>query len=222
MRLPFNFLLIKGKVDFILAIVMFIILLPFIFLAALILTILLKSSPFIMQARGITGEHKIFKIFKFKTIIIDKTNVNINGGNILYKPHLAEYIPAFCGWLRKSGLDELPQIINVLKGEMSFIGPRPLMISDVELLRLNYPELYRDRQSIKVKPGITGLWQVYGDRNKGIKNLVALDLEYNERACLWLDLKIIAATVLLVLSGKHSDAIIQGITGNRKIKRQVC
>lgn len=207
-----RFFIIKDNMDFVLSLVILLITLPFALLVSLILTVLLKSSPLIIQERGITEDNRIFNIYKFKTIKPYTIVNNTNNEDILYKRHLSEYVPVFCKWLRKSGLDELPQLINVLKGEMSLIGPRPLMISDLEILRRNYPEFYQKRQSIKVKPGITGLWQVRGDRSQGIENLLHLDLQYDDTVSASLDFKILLATIPLVIRGKHSDAIISGMT----------
>ena len=129
-----------------------------------------------------------------------------------FKPDLSEYVPAFCRWLRKTGLDELPQIFNVLKGEMSLIGPRPLTLNDLEALKDKYPQYYHVRNLITIKPGITGMWQVFGNRNKGIENLIAFDLYYYERTCLTIDLRILFRTILIVLTGRHSDAIFPRIS----------
>jgi len=206
-----KYLVIKSKADFILGIIIILITLPFTLLVSVVLTVILKSWPLIVQERGITIENKIFKIYKFKTI---KPNIGCYGiiatENILFKPHLAEYVPVFCKWLRKSGLDELPQIINVLKGEMGLIGPRPLTISDLGLIKVNNGEDYSMRNKIKTKPGITGLWQVFGDRRKGIENLVTLDCYYEKKLSAVLDLKIALSTIKIILMGQHSDAILLG------------
>ncbi|MHB8578556.1 MAG: sugar transferase [Ignavibacteriaceae bacterium] len=209
--------MIKIILDFLLGIIILLIALPFMLVTAIILFMIFRSLPIIVQERGITEGKHVFNIYKFKTI---KPNIENNPGcneNILNKHHLSDYVPAFCRWLRKSGLDELPQIFNVLKGEMSFIGPRPLIIKDLEILRNKYPEYYIKRHSINVKPGITGLWQVYGDRSKGIENLLRLDIKYNKSASISLDAEILLATIPLVFRGKHSDAIISGITESRKL-----
>ncbi len=204
-----KFFLIRGQTDFILATIILLTTLPFGLLAAIVLTLILWAPPLIVQERGITEENRVMKIYKFRTIKPNKSRDEKE--NILYKPYLAEYVPVFCRWLRKSGLDELPQIINVLKGEMSLIGPRPLMISDLEILKHGYPEYYSMRSSIKVKPGITGLWQVFGKREEGIENLLYFDIEYDRTASFSLDKKIFLSTIPLIFKGKHSDAIISGL-----------
>ena len=214
-----KFFLIKNILDFLLGIIILLIASPFMLIIAIILFLIFRSLPFIVQERGITEEKHIFNIYKFKTI---KPNIDNNPGrdeNILHKQHLSDYVPAFCRWLRKSGLDELPQIINVLKGEMSLIGPRPLMISDLKIIRHKHPDYYCRRQLIKVKPGITGLWQVHGNRSQGIENLLHLDIKYSENVSVSLDAEILLATITLVFMGKHSDAIITGMTESRIFNR---
>jgi lipopolysaccharide/colanic/teichoic acid biosynthesis glycosyltransferase len=104
----------------------------------------------------------------------------------------------------------------VLKGEMSLVGPRPLTISDLEVLKNKYSQYYRDRNLIIVKPGITGMWQVFGNRNEGIENLIVLDLYYEQQTSLSVDLRILLSTILLVIRGKHSDAVISGMSYNKE------
>jgi lipopolysaccharide/colanic/teichoic acid biosynthesis glycosyltransferase len=99
--------------------------------------------------------------------------------------------------LRKSSLDELPQLINVLKGEMSLVGPRPPLPYEYE----RYSTWHR-RRLMEVKPGITGLWQVNGRSRTTFDEMVRLDLEYVRSWSIWLDLKILLRTPAAVLSGE--------------------
>lgn len=98
--------------------------------------------------------------------------------------------------LRKTSLDELPQIFNILKGEMSFVGPRPALPYEV----LDYQEWHRGR--LAAVPGLTGLWQVRGRSRVPFDEMVRMDLEYIENQSLWLDLKIIILTVPAVITGR--------------------
>ncbi len=202
------FYFVKNVLDFFLGITFIVLSIPFIFLVSVILAVIFKSSPFIIQERGITYENKIFKIIKFKTIKPDKKKEIAISNNIFYKFRLEENVPLFCRWLRKSGLDELPQLINVIKGEMSLIGPRPLMYSDLDILKSQFPDHYDKRNQIKAKPGITGLWQIYGKREEGVKDLMLLDLKYDNMISISLDIKIFISTIPLIFKGKNSDAII--------------
>ena len=99
--------------------------------------------------------------------------------------------------LRKSSLDELPQFINVLKGEMSLVGPRPPIAYEVE----NY-DTWHHRRMLKVKPGITGMWQVHGRSSTTFDEMVRLDLKYCREWSLWLDIKLLLKTPRAVLIGK--------------------
>ena len=198
----------KNVFDFLFGIIFIVLSLPLIFLVSMILAVLFRSSPFIIQERGITYENKVFKIIKFRTIKPGKINEKFTNNSILYKSQLEQNVPLFCRWLRRSGLDELPQLVNVIKGEMSLIGPRPLMNSDLEILKTKYPEYYYKRNQIKAKPGITGLWQIYGRREEGIKNLIVFDLAYDNMISYTLDIKIFISTIPLIFKGKNSDAIL--------------
>ena len=112
--------------------------------------------------------------------------------------------------LRKTGLDELPQLINVLKGDMSFVGPRPFSLSDLEIIKNEYPEIYNERVSFNTKPGITGLWQIEGNREEGIRNLIFLEKEYESKKSFLYDLSLVVKTIPVVFLANHSDAYIGG------------
>jgi exopolysaccharide biosynthesis polyprenyl glycosylphosphotransferase len=101
-------------------------------------------------------------------------------------------------WLRKYSLDELPQLWNVLKGEMSLVGPRPPVPEECEDYR---PEYLR---RLDVKPGVTGLWQVYARKHPSFEKTLSLDLRYIERWTLWLDIKILLKTLPIVINGSGS------------------
>ncbi len=127
-------------------------------------------------------------------------------------------MPLFCRWLRKSGLDEILQLINVIKGEMSLVGPRPLTTGDLELLKKSEPELYERRRILNSKPGITGYWQVCGRREDGAFNLIENDEYYERNKSLIMDLKLILKSVVVLLTASHSDSILRTTQG----KQQTC
>jgi exopolysaccharide biosynthesis polyprenyl glycosylphosphotransferase len=118
------------------------------------------------------------------------------GEIVTYKMIDDHRITPFGRFLRKTSLDELPQFINVLKGEMSLVGPRPDMPYAYDL----YDIWHRRRQL--VKPGVTGLWQVKGRSSTDFDEMVRLDLKYIKTWSLWLDIKILIQTFRAVLSGK--------------------
>lgn len=178
---------------------------------SIILMFELREFPLFFQKRGITIHNHTFTLIKLKTI---KTNVPQNAStskdkNILIKPNLESFITPFAKWLRRTGLDELPQIFNIISGKMSFVGPRPLMMSDLIEMKKKFHELYKIRDEITAKPGLTGLWQIFGDREEDVRNLVALDKIYDEANSFMFDLKIFFFTIPVVLTGSNTDSILK-------------
>jgi lipopolysaccharide/colanic/teichoic acid biosynthesis glycosyltransferase len=201
---------LKRTVDILLTLLLLPIAVPLILIIALILFLELKEFPFFFQRRGLTLDKHCFTIFKLKTI---PTNIHTDrlkkaSSDILYKPLLSSGISAFASWTRKTGLDELPQIFNILIGQMSFIGPRPLMFSDLETMKKLHLPYYQMRQKIDTKPGLSGMWQIFCNRDEGVKNLIALDAIYNEYKSFSLDLKLMLFTIPVVLTGSNADAIV--------------
>lgn len=144
------------------------------------------GSPvlFVQMRPGLHG--KPFRMYKFRTM----TDARDAAGNLLPD---AERLPPFGRWLRASSLDELPELINVLRGEMSLVGPRPLLM---DYLPLYSPEQARRHE---VKPGITGWAQINGRNAISWEDKFRLDTWYVEHQGVWLDIRIIALTVWRVL-----------------------
>jgi lipopolysaccharide/colanic/teichoic acid biosynthesis glycosyltransferase len=117
--------------------------------------------------------------------------------NRIYKISEDPRVTRFGRLLRKTSLDELPQLINVLKGEMSLVGPRPPIAYEVEAY-----QTWHLRRVFEAKPGITGLWQVSGRSRTTFDEMVRLDLRYARNWSFWLDLKILLQTPEAILSGK--------------------
>ncbi len=184
-------------------------------LFSIVLFFQFRSNPFFVQERGLTLTKFRFKIFKLRTIKEDSTKVT-SENEIFFKPNLKNQITPFAAWLRKTGLDELPQIFNVLSGKMSFIGPRPLMYQDLEIIKNENPIIYYKRESIESKPGISGLWQIFGTRSDGLLNLLTLDLIYDTYKTINIDLQLMLKTAFFILSGKNSDAIFNINKRNKK------
>lgn len=153
----------------------------------------------------LTGHVNMINIYKFRTMVIDaeqKLEGYLNANPHVYeewqrtqKLRVDPRITRVGKWLRKFSIDELPQILNVLKGEMSLVGPRPLPLYHHGLLSSDAALL---RNSLK--PGITGLWQISGRSNTGIPEMEALDAYYVHNWSIWLDIYILLRTVWVVLS----------------------
>ena len=166
----------------------------------------LGRTVFFLQPRpGLKG--KLFEMVKFRTM----TDERGPGGQLL--PDKDRLTP-FGSWLRASSLDELPELWNVLKGEMSLVGPRPLL---VEYLPLYTPEQARRHE---VRPGITGWAQVNGRNAISWEEKFKLDVWYVDNKSLWLDLKILCLTIkkVLVRDGisAQGDATMPKFTGSQK------
>lgn len=197
-------------IKFILALVSLIITLPIITLFAILIFFETRQFPIYTELRSISLTHKRFKIYKLRTIKsrgIEEQKLN-NQNNIFIKKYLLKSLTKSGKILRKTGLDEIPQLINILKGEMSFIGPRPFNISELKKMKNYFPELYQKKENILSKPGITGFWQIFGNREDGIVNLISCDMFYEKNRNTNLDLKILLRTFKIILSGKHSDSIV--------------
>ena len=195
----------KRVADIFLSGVFIVISLPVQLLIFIILYFDLKEFPIFIQSRGLTLEKSRFRMIKFKTIKTLPTQVSDHSA--FFKPRLSKYISRFCKFLRITGLDEIPQLYNVFSGKMSLVGPRPFMLSDLELLKKNFPDQYRERNSLKSKPGLTGLWQLFGNREEGISNLVELDKLYEINKSFLLDVKLLVFTFAALIFRKNSDAI---------------
>ena len=183
---------VKRFFDILLALGLMVILFPLLFLIALSLWIQNSGSPWFTQTRsGIKG--KLFTIYKFKTM----RDTRDGQGELL--PDFERITPLGL-WVRKLSLDELPQLINVLSGHMSFVGPRPLL---PEYLPLYSPEQNRRHE---VKPGISGWAQVNGRNAISWEEKFKLDVYYVDNQSLLLDLKIIVLTCKKVLMSKNIDS----------------
>lgn len=209
----------KYKIDRLAAIILLLILFPFLLLISFILIIELKTNPILIQKRGLSLTNSCFKIYKFRTLKKYPKH-KCETGDVFYKKELMEYVSKFGKWLRYTGIDELPQLINIIKGEMSFVGPRPFMIQDLISIKEKNPEEYKIRNGLTSKPGLTGRWQVFGNRHHGIDDLITHEIFYESNISFKTDLKIFLATIPLVFKGKLSDAILNGINKNAIIEFQ--
>ena len=125
-----------------------------------------------------------------------QTAADGNSEKTLYKLTADPRVTAIGRFLRKTSLDEFPQFWNVLRGEMSLVGPRPPVPYEFEVY-----DIWHRRRVLELKPGITGLWQVSGRNRMRFDEMVRLDLRYSQKWSLWLDLKILLATPWALISG---------------------
>ncbi|HMR18255.1 MAG TPA: sugar transferase [Sphingobacterium sp.] len=186
----------KRIIDFLAALFGLLLLSPIFLLVAIGLYFANQGKPFFFQSRPGKDE-RIFKIVKFKTMN-DKTDTD---GNLLPD---AERLTPIGAFVRKTSLDEIPQLINVLKGDMSLIGPRPMLPEYLPL----YSEKHKKRHN--VRPGITGLAQVKGRNTMKFSERFDNDVFYVDNLSLLLDLKIILLTVKSVIF--KSSTIVHGQT----------
>jgi len=167
-----------------------------------------SGSPILFKQIRIGKNGTNLKIYKFRTMINDAEKVLKNDRKLYqkyvendYKLKLEEdpRITKFGHFLRKSSLDEIPQILNVLSGKMSIVGPRPIVPKEIERYGQHVNEF------LSVKPGITGLWQVTGRNEIDYPDRKYLDLIYVSNKSLWLDFKIILKTFVVVIKkiGAH-------------------
>ena len=172
-------------------------------LIAIALAILIVDGRPILFRQTRMGLHgRPFQVVKFRTMVRDAEArlIELEGLNEVsghaFKVTLDPRLSRTGGWLRRTSLDELPQLWNVLRGEMSIVGPRPPLPREV----VGYDVWHRRRLSMK--PGMTGLWQVSARREVDFDRWVAIDLEYIDRWSLWLDVKILARTIPAALEGR--------------------
>lgn len=162
-----------------------------------------KGSVFFYQTR-IGKDQKPFRMFKLRSMrtnaeellkdLLDKNEIS----GAMFKMKDDPRVTKVGKFIRKTSIDELPQLINVLKGDMSLVGPRPPLSREVA----DYTD--HDKKRLTVTPGCTGLWQVSGRNNLCFKQMVELDLAYIEKRCIWLDIKIMFRTVKAVVASQDA------------------
>lgn len=193
----------KRCLDLVLATVALLVLLPLLIAITLVVRLSSRGPAIFRQQRVGRGERP-FTVLKFRTMHVDiDDNVHrryvtrllteekpeTGGERGLYKLERDPRITKVGAWLRRTSFDELPQLVNVLRGEMSLVGPRPSLAWECELYR------QADRRRFDVTPGITGLWQVAGRSRLTMRQALALDVEYTERQSLQLDVAILLRTI---------------------------
>lgn len=195
--------LLKRILDSTLSMVFLILFAPLVLLIAIAIRID-SAGPIFYKAHRIGRKGRTFSCYKFRTMVpdADRLKANLEHMNerdgILFKIVNDPRITRVGRLLRKYSLDELPQFYNVLRGDMSIVGPRPPMAAEVEQYDLAH------LRRLDVLPGITGLWQVEARQDPSFDSYISLDTAYVENWSLWLDVKILLRTVGVVLSGTGS------------------
>jgi lipopolysaccharide/colanic/teichoic acid biosynthesis glycosyltransferase len=191
----------KRFLDIVIALVGLVVGSPVLALCAVLIR--LNGSGPIIHKRVVVGRGgRVFRAYKLRTMIADADRYLEEHRELLaafdeaYKLKKDPRVTQVGRWLRKLSLDELPQLLNVLRGEMSLVGPRMIVPAELEKYGVHREKL------LTVKPGLTGLWQVAGRQRVSYVERVRLDMEYIDRRSPWVDLKIMLQTIPALLSGR--------------------
>ncbi len=192
---------VKRALDLVLSSVLLIVLSPLLLVTAVLIK-LTSTGPVFFRQQRIGLNKRQFSIYKFRTMVPDaeKRIAELEKYNQVSGPVFKirddPRITPIGKFLRTTSIDELPQLFNVLKGDMSLVGPRPLPLRDYQGFDQDW-----HRRRFSVRPGITCLWQVYGRSSIPFEKWMELDMQYIDEWSLWLDLKILAGTIPAVLKG---------------------
>ncbi|MDR3727383.1 MAG: sugar transferase [Terracidiphilus sp.] len=193
-------LLFKRVFDVLFSVVLLIVFLPLLLVIAIAVK-LDSPGPALYWSERIGKKGRVFRCVKFRTMVEDADALRANmmhmneRDSVLFKISNDPRITRLGRFLRKYSLDELPQFINVLKGEMSIVGPRPPIASEVKEYKLSH------LRRLDVTPGITGLWQVQGRQDPSFASYVSMDVTYIDNWSIWLDFSIIVRTIGVVFAG---------------------
>ena len=190
---------LKRLLDILCSFLLLVISIPLFFIIAILIKIDRKGPVFFLQKRcGKDGRE--FNMYKFRTMVKDAETLKKRLKNELDGPMFKLKNDPRITWLgrilRKLSLDELPQLLNVLKGEMSLVGPRPL--ADEEMVG---DDIWREIR-LSVRPGMTGLWQIMGRDSGKFSDWITYDTEYVQKRSLFMDIKILFLTITTVLCNK--------------------
>ncbi|WP_429602389.1 sugar transferase [Bacillus albus] len=199
-----GYLITKRCIDFIGALCGLILLCPIFFVVALLIKYEDPKGPVLFKQIRIGKNGKRFYMYKFRSMVTNaeeqleellKYN-EVSGA--MFKMKKDPRVTKIGNFIRKTSIDELPQLINVLKGDMSLVGPRPPLSREVE----EYTDY--DKQRLLVIPGCTGLWQISGRSNVGFKEMVEMDIYYIKNRNVMFDFKIIFKTIMVFIGSKDA------------------
>jgi exopolysaccharide production protein ExoY len=197
----------KYFVDVVFGLILLVLFMPVFLLVALAIK-LSSNGPVLFRQRRVARGGEEFSILKFRTMQVDaeqrlrsdtELHSHFVGGGHKIPSHLDPRLTRIGRLLRKTSIDELPQLFNVVSGHMSLVGPRPVERSQLPDYQ-QYESVY-----LALRPGLTGLWQVSGRSSVPFPRRAEIDAEYLERCGPWLDAKILLRTPLAVLSGRGAD-----------------
>lgn len=208
-----NYFFLKRIIDICGAIFLLILFLPIILIVAILIKLDSKGPVLADVPERLGKNKKKFKMYKFRSMIVNahyllRTNPKFK---LLYEEYKkGSYklkndprVTRFGRFIRKHSFDEIPQLINVLKGDMSLVGPRAYYPDEYKEQLKKYPHCKKYFEKVfQIKPGITGLWQVSGRSDINFEKRIEMDSYYADNLSLWLDLKIILKTPWVMLTGK--------------------
>ncbi|HLH78186.1 MAG TPA: sugar transferase [Candidatus Binataceae bacterium] len=199
----------KRGLDVVGALILLLLSAPLFVLAAIVLKLLHWEVPLVVGVEVLGQDRRVFRMFKFSTMVRDAHQqlAHVLGADPAARQewerdrklrHDPRILPLIGNFLRRTSINELPQLINVLKGEMSLVGPRPITVQEEELY-VRYSGPLRLARRHAVRPGITGLWQVAGRANLGYAARIGLDASYLAKPGLGRDLAILLRTAPAVI-----------------------
>jgi lipopolysaccharide/colanic/teichoic acid biosynthesis glycosyltransferase len=192
----------KRTLDIVGSVIAIILCLPLCLILAILIKLDSPQSPVFFRQRRVGWRGAPFTMWKFRTMRdeAERLQPTLRPLSVVAAPVFKmrddPRVTRVGRWLRRWSLDELPQLWNVLQGRMSLVGPRPLPVEEVNVEQ----DIHQHR--CHVKPGLTGLWQVSGRASLPLEEWFALDLAYVRQASLWLDVKILLETPIVVISGR--------------------
>lgn len=196
--------MLKRAIDIVGSILLLAVLSPVMVVTAVLIKVT-SSGPILFAQERVGINQRPFRLFKFRSMVADAEwqkkgiqHLNEQTGPV-FKIRDDPRVTTFGRLLRKTSIDELPQLFNVLRGEMSLVGPRPPLLEEVRKYEWHY------RKRLSVMPGLTCIWQVSGRNQVSFERWMEMDHEYIEKWSLWLDLKILFATIPAVLFGRGAS-----------------
>lgn len=198
------YLIIKRIIDILGALLGIIVLSPLMIITVIAIKLTSKGSAIFLQKR-VGKDGKLFNMYKFRSMVRNAENLleslkdkNEMSGPV-FKIREDPRITKVGKYIRRTSIDELPQLFNVLRGEMSLVGPRPNLPSEVAF--------YSEHQKLKltVKPGLTCYWQVMGRNSIGFDEWIELDIKYIQERNTWIDIKLIFKTIKFLFGDKNAE-----------------